>query len=172
MVFLVRPGYQRQASDAYVLYSIAHAEVQVEPRTALPLYSIGLSTVISLLLALVNIASTAAFTALTSLAIAGFYSAFLVPALVMMYKRLTVDANKIRWGPFKLGRAGTTINILAIIYTVISIFFSFWPTTPKVTALTMNWSVAVYGGALIFSLVFWAVHGRKVYKGPISELTI
>lgn len=36
----------------------------------------------------------------------------------------------------------------------------------------MNWSVAVYGGALLFSLFFWAVYGRKVYTGPIIEIRV
>jgi amino acid transporter len=121
-------------------------------------------------LALINVASTTAFSALTSLAVAAWYSSFLVPASVMLYRRLTAQTHQIQWGPFKLGRFGTPINILAIIYTVISIFFSFWPTSPEVTASTMNWSIAVFGGSLIFSFVFWVIHGRKVYKGPIFEL--
>jgi choline transport protein len=150
--------------------TITHAKLQVEPRTALPLYSIGLSTVISLLLALINIGSIAAFSALTSLTIAAFYSTFVISAVVMLHKRLTVSNDKIGWGPFKLGRAGTPITIFAIIYSVIGIFFSFWPATIQVTAQSMNWSVAVFGGVLIFSMVFWVAHGRKIYKGPILEV--
>jgi hypothetical protein len=90
--------------------------------------------------------------------------------MVMLHKRLTVPDDKIVWGPFKLGRAGTPITILSIIYTIIGIFFSFWPATATVTATTMNWSIAVFGGVLIFSMVFWLVHGRKVYTGPIVEI--
>ncbi len=145
--------------------------LQVEPRTSLPLYSIGLSTVISLILALINIGSTAAFSAMLSLVIASFYSSFLISAVVILHKRLTVPNDQIIWGPFKLGRAGIPITILSIIYTVIGIFFSFWPSTVNPTAQTMNWSVAVFGAALIFSMIFWFVHGRKVYTGPIIEIS-
>ena len=34
----------------------------------------------------------------------------------------------------------------------------------------MNYSVLLFGGAMIFSLLFWGVWGRKVYVGPILEM--
>lgn len=36
----------------------------------------------------------------------------------------------------------------------------------------MNWSVLLWGAVNIFAIVFWAVHGRKVYKGPVVETHI
>ena len=57
-----------------------------------------------------------------------------------------------------------------MIYSVIGIFFSLWPSAPDPTVVTMNWSVAVFGGVLLFSLIFWAIYGRKVYTGPLVEL--
>lgn len=75
------------------------------------------------------------------------------------------------YGPFQLGRAGVPIIILSLVYSVIGIFFSFWPPSSQVTAVTMNWSVLVYSSVLIFSLLFWVVYGRTVYKGPILELS-
>jgi hypothetical protein len=90
----------------------------------------------------------------------------------MLHKRLTVPESQIIWGPFKLGRAGVPITILAIVYSLIGIFFSFWPPTVHVTRINMNWSVAVFGGAVLFCLVFWLVYGRRVYKGPIIEICV
>ena len=144
--------------------------VQVEHRTFLPLWSIGLSTIVNLCLALINIGSTTAFNAFTWLTIAAFYSVFLIAAGCLLLKRLTVPTTSISWGPFRLGRLGIPINILSIIFSVIGIFFSLWPPTAEVTAQTMNWSVVVYGGFLIFGIVFWFLHGRKVYTGPIIEI--
>ena len=136
----------------------------------MPIWSIVCSTTISLLLALINIGSSVAFNAFTGLVIAGYYSSFVIAASVILLKRLTRQDIPIRWGPFSLGRAGIPVNVIAIAYSIIGIFFSFWPPGVKPTATTMNWSVAVYGGVLLFSLVFWAVHGRKVYTGPIIEV--
>lgn len=62
------------------------------------------------------------------------------------------------------------VNILSITYGILAVFFSFWPATAVVDAKSMNWSVAVFGGVLLFSMVFWALVGRKVYTGPVVEV--
>ncbi|KAL8677608.1 MAG: hypothetical protein Q9224_007180 [Gallowayella concinna] len=142
---------------------------RVESRTLLPLYAIGLSTIISLALALINIGSTKAFNALTSLVIASFYSSFTLAAAVLLYRKLSSTAPQLVYGPFHMGRAGVPVIVLSIIYSVIGIFFSFWPPTSTVDAVTMNWVIVVFGGALLFSLLFWVIHGRKVYTGPRWE---
>ena len=144
--------------------------LQVEPRTSLPLYCIGLSTIISLLLALINIGSTKAFNALISLVVSSYYSSFVVSAGCFLHKKLTTPEAEMAYGPFTLGRASYAVIILALIYSIIGIFFSFWPPASHVTAETMNWSVVVFGGVLLFSLLFWALYGRKVYTGPVVEI--
>lgn len=62
------------------------------------------------------------------------------------------------------------VNVISIAYGLLAVFFSFWPATAVVDAKSMNWSVAVFGGVLLFSIAFWAVVGRKVYTGPVVEV--
>ena len=135
----------------------------------MPVWSIFCSTVISLLLALINIGSTVAFNAFTGLVIAGFYSSFLIAASLILLERVTKRDTPVNWGPFTLGRAGIPVNLVAMAYSIVGIFFSFWPPEVDPTPTSMNWSVAVYGGVLLFSFGFWASYGRKVYTGPILE---
>jgi len=142
----------------------------VDTRSGLPLWSIGATTVIITLLALINIGSSTVFNALTGLTIAAFYSSFLIAAVVMLHKRLTTPDNGFRWGPFKLGRFGVPVYIISIIYSIIGGFFSFFPPSSKVTLVSMNWSIAVFGGVLIISIVHWFFHARHVYTGPIVEI--
>ncbi|KAL8766223.1 MAG: hypothetical protein Q9209_006937 [Squamulea sp. 1 TL-2023] len=142
---------------------------RVEPHTLLPLYSIGLSTIISLSLALINIGSTKAFNALTSLVVAAFYSSFGMAAAVLLHRKLSTKSPQLLYGPFTMGRAGVPITVLALLFSILGTFFSFWPPTAEVDAVAMNWSIAVFGGVLLFSLLFWVLHGRTVYTGPIWE---
>ena len=125
---------------------------------------------INLLLALINIGSSVGFGAFISLIIASYYSSFILAASVMLNKRLTTPNDNIPWGPFKLGRAGVPITILAIAYSLLGTFFSMWPTMVKPTIQSMNYCVLVYGGTLIFSLLFWVLYGRKHYTGPVLEI--
>jgi len=36
----------------------------------------------------------------------------------------------------------------------------------------MNWSCLLYGFTIVFALVFYALHGRYTYKGPVIETGI
>lgn len=143
---------------------------QVDPRTSLPVWSIVVSVVINLLLALINIGSNVVFNAFTGLTVAAFYSSFILAALVMLWKRLTTPASDFRWGTFKLGRFGVPITLISIAYSIVGWFFSFWPPTATVTVKTMNWSVTVYVGVLAASTIHWFIHARHVYTGPITEV--
>jgi len=144
---------------------------RVDPRTRLPLYAIGATCVFNILIALINIGSTTAFQAFMSLLIASYYSTFLIAAGVMLRKRLNGEDKKLPWGPFRLGRAGIPATVVAMAYTVVGTFFSFWPYTPAVTAQNMNFSVLLYGTLVLFSLGFYGLYGRKVYQGPVYELS-
>jgi len=102
-------------------------------------------------------------------AVAAYYSSFLIAACIMLHKRLTTPDSEIPWGPFRLGRLGVPITIGALCYTVLAVFFSFWPSIIPVTVTSMNYASLIFGGFLLISLAFWFIHGRKVYIGPIWE---
>ena len=145
--------------------------VQVNRRSALPLWSITATTAVNLLLALIVLGSQAAFNAFTGLTVAGFYSSFAISASVMLHKRLTNHTQDILRGPFRLSAAlGCPITIAAIGYSVIGIFFSFWPPTATVTAATWNWSFVVYWGTIMVVLLWWWLRARDYYTGPKIEL--
>ncbi|KAM0800484.1 amino acid transporter-like protein [Usnea florida] len=143
---------------------------RVDQRTHLPLYAIGVTTVINLLLALINIGSSVGFDAFISLIIAGYYSSFILSASVMLNKRLTTPDSDLPWGPFKLGRAGVPVTVVAIAYSFIGAFFSMWPTTVKPSGESMNYCVVVFGGVMLFSLFFYLVYGRRHYTVPTLEI--
>ncbi|MCJ1391115.1 hypothetical protein MMC18_003977 [Xylographa bjoerkii] len=143
---------------------------RVDTRTRLPLYSIGVTCIINVCLACINIGSTAAFQAFISLLIASYYSSFLIAASVMLMKRINGQDRDLPWGPFRLGKAGIPITILAMLYTLVGTFFTFWPYTPQINAASMNYSSLLYGAALLFSVVYYILYGRKQYQGPIYEL--
>jgi choline transport protein len=64
---------------------------------------------------------------------------------------------------------GPIVNVIGLIYTFITLFFSFWPSTAQVMPVTMNWSILLLGGSLIFSVLFYLVWGKKSYKWPIVD---
>ena len=74
------------------------------------------------------------------------------------------------WGPFRIpGVFGIINNIYACLYMIFVIFWSVWPPETPVDAMTMNYSVVVTGGVIIFSVIWYWVRGRKEYKGPLID---
>jgi Na+-translocating ferredoxin:NAD+ oxidoreductase RnfD subunit len=64
---------------------------------------------------------------------------------------------------------GPIVNVIGLVYTAITMFFSFFPPTATVTPVTMNWSCLIFGASVIFSVVFYVVFGRYTYKWPIVD---
>jgi choline transport protein len=138
--------------------------------SALPLRSVLFCAAVTGLICLINIGSTVAFNAIVSITIAGLFISYMIPIILMITKRLKHEP--VRMGPWTLGRAGLPVNIIAVCFLLISVFFSFWPPATPVTVVTMNWSCAVFGGVVIIGLIWYGIYGRKGYNGPIIERPI
>ncbi|KAL3462068.1 amino acid/polyamine transporter I [Aspergillus heterothallicus] len=156
----------------------------VSPTTAIPTYSVILTTTIASLLALIPIGSAVAFNQLCAMSISGLYLSYILVAGLLLWRRLTgsisltADADetvntigsRLVWGPFRVpGIWGVAINIFAIIYALIAVFFSFWPSYTPVTVETMNFSIVGTVGVILLSLVYYFLRARHVYNGPIIE---
>ena len=140
----------------------------VHPGLKVPVVSIGVTTLVSVLLSLINIGSTTVFNAVVSLSVSGFFGSYIIPFSLLLFKRIK-SPEQLPRAPYSLGKWGVPINAFAIGWSVLVLFFSFWPQNIPVTPVNMNWSVLLWGAVNIFAIVFWVAHGRKVYKGPIVE---
>ncbi|EGX95970.1 amino acid/polyamine transporter I [Cordyceps militaris CM01] len=157
---------------------------KVDQTTHVPVWAIGVTSLISCLLALINIGSTVVYNALVSLSISGLYSSYLIAASLLLWRRCTNgfvaadtsaaaadDSRLLVWGPWHVpGVAGVVNNALACAYLLTMLFFSFWPPAPVHDAKDMNFSVLMTGSVVIFSTVYYLVWAKKEYKGPIREV--
>jgi choline transport protein len=137
---------------------------RVSPGWNIPLPAVTVSLTISALLSLINIGSSVALNAITSLgAIATLLSYYLTIGC-LLYRRLTgPELPSRRWS---LGKWGMAINIAALAFLTPLIFFLSWPIFNPVTAVTMNWSSVMLVGTLIIAMTYYVVKGRKEYVGP------
>lgn len=141
--------------------------LQVSKYYRIPVRSIMLITFTACLLGLVNIGSSTAFNAFTSLALIGHYTSYLLPISLLVIRRF--GTKEIPWGPWTLGRWGLWINIISIVYSVILIVFAVFPPFQPVTAKNMNYAGVIFGVAILVSAIMWVVYGRKAYRGPVRE---
>ncbi|KAF7859767.1 hypothetical protein EAF04_008846 [Stromatinia cepivora] len=157
---------------------------KIDERSKIPIWAIIVVSIIPCLLSLINIGSDTIFNDFLSLVLAGFFTSYEIPAILLLYHRCTGSirslsddstnsdmlTEKLSWGPWRLSGAwGIANNIFACIYLPIIIFFSFFPPSSTVTPQTMNYSVLVYGATVIFSLLYYIAWGKRVYSGPVVE---
>ena len=142
--------------------------MQVNPQYRIPINAILLNAVIAMLLNLINVASSTAFSAVISLTTLALYSSYMLPIGIMILRRLS--KNKLQLGPFNLGRFGLLINILGILWGIFTVVFVVFPTEIPVTADNMNYSSLVFGAGVIFSIATWFIYGKSRYHGSVNEL--
>ena len=117
------------------------------------------------LLGLLNIAATTAFNAILSLAVVGIYLSYLLPVVLMLRVRIK-NPERIRYGPWKLGRWGVPLNVIAISYTSFTSAIMVFPPYQPVTASNMNYASVVLGGVVVLGICYWFLKGRERFAGP------
>jgi choline transport protein len=147
--------------------------LQIHGPSGLPLYSILVTTLISVLLSLIYIGNSTAFNAIVGVSFAAWFTSYMIPIFLILVKRLRNDSSdKINWGPYQLGPIlGPIANITALTYSAIVCFFGFWPGTATITPATMNWSCLIFGVMMLFSVGFYFTVGRSAYRWPIVDPT-
>jgi amino acid transporter len=132
----------------------------VDPYWEVPARSLILQGVIINLVGLLYLFSSTTLDAILSVSTIALTISYAIPIAVLM----VVGRDKLpSGGEFGLGRFGPALNIVSIIYTVITTVFFFFPGSPNPAIADMNFAIAVFGILLIISLGFWVVKGSKSF---------
>jgi choline transport protein len=84
------------------------------------------------------------------------------------YQRTLNGGQHLPTASWSLGKYGAWINGIAWVYSVFVFFWCAWPSQNAPPLEVVNWAPVMFGGVFILSLVYYAVRGRHVYKGPVS----
>ncbi|OGM41093.1 putative amino acid permease [Aspergillus bombycis] len=143
---------------------------QVNPTFTVPLNALCVSLVIVSGLACINIGSSVAFNAIMSLGVAALLSSYIISISCVRIRRWRKQPlPPARWN---MGRLSPYIDTVSLLVLSVVWTFSFFPLTREVDATTMNWGVVIFVGVIIFSLVYYVVYARKVYKGPVVRVNM
>ncbi|KAI1214242.1 putative GABA permease [Annulohypoxylon truncatum] len=182
------------ASSSRMLWSFARDRgvpiwrtfVKLERRTSIPIYTIAFTTIVSVLLSLITLGSSVAFSNIVNLTVAGLYSSYLLSCMLLLWRRTQTQGIKpydlhisrvgpgnLQWGPWRIpGILGVLNNAFACMYLLLLWFWSFWPPAMSVTPESMNFNVLTFGAVVLFAVAWYAIRARKVYIGPIVEVTL
>ncbi|KAF4441110.1 hypothetical protein F53441_12139 [Fusarium austroafricanum] len=143
----------------------------VDKKRQIPTVSIAVVTFLLILLGLINIGSTTAFNAILSLAVVSLQISYVAPIILLIWRRF-FRAETLIWGPWRLGKAGLAINVIAVIYLLYTCVFLLFPPFQPITAANMNYAPVVLGGALLFGCIYWPLRVSKRYAGPLTETEV
>ena len=143
---------------------------QIDNRFHVPFRSIGLVCAVAVLLSLINIGSDTALNAILALSTSSLYISYLIPIILLVFRRFNQNGTSIKWGPWTMGPwVGLAVNIYSIIFGIFIIIFTPFPSMLPVTAENMNYSGPVFGGMAILLIIDWFFRGRDRFKGPLKE---
>lgn len=161
---------------------------RVNSKSSIPIFAVLSTTVMSCILALIVLGSSTAFNDIVSLSVVGLFGSYFMFAVLLLWRRIrgdiklypssadaltNVPGQELTWGPWRIpGALGIMTNSFAIFYIIIVFFFSVWPPMNHPTASTMNYSSLMFGGTMMFSVLYYIFRARHVYTGPIVEANL
>jgi choline transport protein len=143
---------------------------QVRPGLEVPVNSLIVCLVVSLILACINFGSDVALNAILSVSNAALLLSYIISIGALRLRRIRGEPlPPRRWS---LGRYGGIINDVTLVFLVVAFFFSFWPSYVLIgdaTALAdFNWAVVVLAIVGILAFVYYWAGGRNKYVAPVS----
>ncbi|KAJ5159175.1 Amino acid/polyamine transporter I [Penicillium coprophilum] len=142
---------------------LARLWARVDKRWGVPVWALVLLTVIQMLLGLINLGSTSAFTAFVSVGVIALAAAYSVPIFLSLWH----GREEVAKAPWNCGGAvGRFVNVVALAWIAFELVLFSMPTSLPVTAVSMNYASVVFVGFMTISAVWFLVYARKSYKGP------
>ncbi|KAI5478073.1 hypothetical protein MNV49_005438 [Pseudohyphozyma bogoriensis] len=136
-----------------------------------PVFAVWLVCFISLVMGLLQFASTVAVNAIFALCAIALDTSYIIPIACKVVFRYHPEVN-FRPGPFTLGPGllGYVVNGIAIFWTCFVVIILALPTVIPVTSITMNYAAPITGAVLVLSWLWYILGGRRHYKGPRNLL--
>jgi amino acid transporter len=149
------------ARDHALPFSATFARVNY--KLGLPLNALILVTLVEMLLGLINLGSSSAFTAFVSVGVIALAASYAMPIILSLLHRRS-EVNTADWC---LGDAiGYTMNVLAVAWIGFELILFSMPGALPVTLVSMNYASVVFVGFMGLAGVFYLAYASKTYKGP------
>ncbi|KAK4964239.1 hypothetical protein LTR28_003917 [Elasticomyces elasticus] len=139
---------------------------RVTPGWNIPLNAVFVSLLVTVVLSLINIGSTAALNAIISLTSVSLLTSYMIVIGCVLLKRIRGQPLPAR--RWSLGRFGGVVNAAALCFLLPIYVFAFFPAALPVVPATMNWGIVMYAGVIGFATVYYFAWGRRQYVPPVA----
>jgi amino acid transporter len=131
----------------------------VNEKLGVPIWALVLTTVVQMLLGLINLGSSSAFTAFVSVGVIALAVSYAIPIAISLLWNRRVEVNQAKWncGPV----IGPIVNVVAIVWIAFEVVLFSMPTALPVTAISMNYASVVLVGFLAISAAWYFIYARR-----------
>ncbi|KAM0513250.1 hypothetical protein ACHAPE_008099 [Trichoderma viride] len=154
-------SFSRDGGIPYAAY-FSH----VDPTWKVPVRALWLQAFIISLVGILYLFANTVLEAILSVSTIALTVSYGMPIVVL----LLVGRDKLPPGEFKLGKFGMPLNIISVIYCVITTVFFLFPGDPNPAPADMNYAIAVFGVMLVAAIGFWFIKGRVSFMQMDEEL--
>lgn len=134
----------------------------VHERLSCPVPATIFVCVVAVALGAVPLASSTAFIDLTG----SFIILSTVSYAIPFAANVVTGRQHFPRGPFHLGRWGTPVNVVAVLFIAFFGLLYCFPFTVPTTSESMNYNSVILVGTLVLTAAWWLLHARKHYPGP------
>ncbi|EGR48447.1 amino acid transporter-like protein [Trichoderma reesei QM6a] len=138
----------------------------VDPTWQVPGRALWLQAFLISLVGVLYLFANTVLEAILSVSTIALTVSYAMPIIVL----LLVGRDKLPPGEFRLGRLGTPLNVVSIVYCAITTVFFLFPGAPSPAPSDMNYAIAVFGVMLVAAVAFWFVKGRVSFMQMDDEL--
>ena len=131
---------------------------KVSPGLGVPVFALALVTIVQMLLGLINLGSSSAFTAFVSVGVQALQVSYGIPiALSLFHKRTQVSHARWKLHPI----VGTVANVVALCWISFEVVLFSMPTALPVDKTTMNYASVVLVGFMAIAAAWYFIYARK-----------
>ena len=131
----------------------------VNKKLGIPLYALILTTVVQMLLGLINLGSSSAFLAFVSVGVIALAVSYAIPIAISLLWNKRVEVNQARWncGPV----IGPIVNGVAIAWISFEVVLFSMPTALPVTSISMNYASVVLVGFMSMAAAWYFIYAKR-----------
>jgi amino acid permease (GABA permease) len=134
---------------------------QINPRTRTPTNAIWLAAGGAFVLVIPYWFNTAAYAAVTSIAVIGLYIAYIIPVFLRVRA-----GSRFQQGPWNLGRWGVLNGTIATIWVVIICILLLLPQLKPITKTNFNYAPVAVLVVIGFATIYWLASAKNWFTGP------
>ncbi|KAG6000255.1 hypothetical protein E4U21_005632 [Claviceps maximensis] len=137
---------------------------RVHPTLEVPLNALFWTIGWVIVFGCIFLGSSSTFSAISSASVVALGVTYAIPPSINVLRgRIMLPEDR----SFKLpGAWGWVINIIGILWTILTTILFVFPPNIPVTANNMNYCIVAFGIMLVIAGATWILNGRKHYKGP------